>query len=290
MNECINKWTTNLSSLSDSEFDEFLDHAETCQFHAGILDEYESETLPFIELAFSDCSEKAVNQIASQYGMSTLSEASFHNYKETSFTLAPLRLAAKGRSIEEEIISAKYKEILKSGFTPENCRKALEVLEKNNSVVQNSWSNTLDKARVLAVLEETNETEKILKYVLEKYSCSREAIGNVYEVFSWLEELNYHEEDKISQKSLDRRMDYINKGLKVYPDRIQLWINAFETACLKNYTSQAISYLNRMEKIDNQIARQYVSNSPIKEEISKSDISLRKEIIRLNPNVKIELV
>lgn len=290
MNECINKWATNLSSLNDREFEEFLDHAEICEFHADILEEYENEALPFVKLAFLGISGKTSNPISARYGATGSSELPFHDYKGTSFTLMPMRHKPKGRSVEEEIISEKYKEILKAGFTYENCRRAFEMLEKNNSIVQNSWSNTLNKARVLAGLEETNEAKRILYYVLEKYSSSREAVGSVYEVFSWLEELKYNEEDKVDRKALDRRMDYVNKGLKLYPENFQLWINAFETASLKNYVDEAISYLNRLEKIDNQIARQYFFDCPIKKEISKLDIRLKKEIVRLNPKIKMELV
>lgn len=85
-------------------------------------------------------------------------------------------------------------------------------------------------------------------------------------------------------------MDYINKGLKLYPENYMLWINAFEAACLKNYTDEAISYLKRLEKIDNKIARQYLLDSPIKKEMSKLDTRLKNEVIKLSPEVEIEIV
>jgi tetratricopeptide (TPR) repeat protein len=277
-----NKWMTNLSSLDDREFEEFLNHAEKCQYHARILNEYESEALPFIKLAFSDSSKK--------HGVSTLPEMPFHNYKGTSFTSTPLRHKPKGRSIEEEIISEKVREIFKTGVTLENNQRCLEMLEKNSSIVQHSWTNTLNKARVLLGLEEKKEAERILLYVMEKYSSSREAVGSVYEVFAWLEELKYNEGYKANRKTLDRRVDYINKGLKFYPENYMLWINAFETACLKNYVDEAISYLKKLEKIDNQIARRYLLDSSIKPEIGKSDIRLKKEIIRLSPEVEREII
>jgi len=289
MNICFNKWATNLSSLNDREFEEFLDHAQICEFHAGILEEYEADALPFIKLGFPGISGKTGNSISARDRFPDASELPLYNYKGTSFGLAPMRHRPKGRSIEEEIISEKYKEILKNGFTSENCRKALEMLEKNNSIVQDSWSNTLNKARVLAGLEEKKEAKRILNYVLERYS-SNQAVGSVYEVFAWLEELNYNEGDKIDQKLFDRRMDYTNKGLKFYPECYQLWMNGFEIACLKNHVNEAIYYLKGLEKIDNRIARQYVFDCPIKKEISKLDIKLKKEIIKLNPGVELELV
>lgn len=157
MNDCINRWIANLSSLDDREFEELLNHAETCKFHSGILDEYEKEALPFIKLAFPGFSGKSA---AAQGRASATAGTPFHNYKGTSFTSMPTRHKPKGRSIEEEIISEKYKEILKTGFTLENCQRCLEMLEKNNSIVQNSWSNTLNKARALAGLEEKKKPKK----------------------------------------------------------------------------------------------------------------------------------
>lgn len=289
MNECFNKWATDLSSLSDLEFEEFLDHAEICQFHSAVLERYESAAMPLIKMAFSDIPAQADHPVSAYIGVSASSETRFYNYKGTSFGSAPNMPTHKGRSIEEEMISAKTKEIFKTGFTAENCQKALKYLERNDTIVRNSWSNTLNKAKILTAFGEKKEAEKILRFVMEKYSESHEAVGIVYEVLAWFEELKYNEGGKVDRQMLDRRMEFINKGLKFYPQHFMLWINAFEVACLKNSVDAAISYLKKLEKMDNKIARQYLIDSPIKKEISQLPNRLKKEIIRLSPKIKMEI-
>ena len=48
MKECIkkNKWGDNFDYLTDYQFDELIEHAETCSFHNALLNDYESSILP----------------------------------------------------------------------------------------------------------------------------------------------------------------------------------------------------------------------------------------------------
>lgn len=54
MQVCLTKWNTELVELTEIEFMEFMDHAEKCQHHRMMLEQYESEILPLIKLAFDD--------------------------------------------------------------------------------------------------------------------------------------------------------------------------------------------------------------------------------------------
>ncbi len=273
MNKCTinNNWTTGLTRLSDAEFDELLDHAEDCRFHTDILNKYEADTLPYIKLAF-------------------VPDISFYNYRGTGVSNVPRQHQPAGRTIEEEMISHSIKEILKTGLTADNCKRSLELLNRNESVVRRSWSNTLNKARVLIGLGEKTEARTILDSVMKEYSGSRQAVGSVYEIRSWLEELEFNEGGKVDQRILDRRIDYINKGLEFYPENYVLWLNAFEAACLKQYVDKAIVCLREVEKIDNKIARQYFLDSPIKSELSRADARLKQEIVKLRPGFSMETV
>lgn len=102
MNNCVNKWTTNLAFLNDEEFEELLNHAEICQFHTDILDKYEADVFPFIKLA---CPEVMMETVLSNsvyttpgfWGKILSNLSSLKNYLpsfilETPFIMAGLLL------------------------------------------------------------------------------------------------------------------------------------------------------------------------------------------------------
>lgn len=282
MKDCMNKWTTNITSLNDAEFEELLDHAEHCQFHEDILDRYEAGTLSLINFAYAD----SLGNFAKMNPDGGISPGfRFHNYMGTSVSCVPERYSPRGRTVAEEVISEKIKQIMQTGMTPENCRKCLEILEQNDFIVKNSWSQTLNKARFLIVLGEKKEAEKILHFVKNKYS-SREAIASVFEILSWLDELEFINGGQVDEQLLDRRMNYITEGLRLYPKNYVLITNAFEVACLKRFVTEAIGYLDKLAKFDNKIAAQYLLDSPIKEKIFSLDKRLREKVFKLSPELR----
>jgi hypothetical protein len=63
MNKCIqkNKWGDSFDYLTNYEFDELIEHAETCSEHNALLNDYESSIIPILRAALP---EKNINYYA----------------------------------------------------------------------------------------------------------------------------------------------------------------------------------------------------------------------------------
>lgn len=204
----------------------------------------------------------------------------FDTYQETMVGKVPERLQPKDITIEEKAISNDLKKLLLTGFTPDICQKCLDLLLQNESIVQISWTHTLNKARFLRGVGKTEEATQLLYNVLDKYSYSKEAIGTTYEVFSWFEELEYNEGDKSAQR-LAKRLEYVEKGLQFYPQYYQLLINRFEIAYLQQDASKALMCLKKFTKIDKKLAQRYFLDNPLTPEMMTLIPCLEKKITQL---------
>jgi hypothetical protein len=51
MLKCGQNWTGDLDELTDEEFDSFIEHADSCRYHAMMLEDYEKETQPIMTAA-----------------------------------------------------------------------------------------------------------------------------------------------------------------------------------------------------------------------------------------------
>lgn len=222
-------------------------------------------------------------------------DISFTNCEGTMVTSVPEEHQPKEMSVEEKAISFELKQILRTGFIPENCDRCLSFLEKHEDIVQKSWTHTLNKSRFLRGLGKEKESEEIAQYVLEAYSTSRKAIGTYYEVYSWFAELEYNQSGKVEQHLLDKRAVFIKKGIQYYPESYQLWLNSFEVACLQKDAKNALVSLNKVIKIDKGLVQKYflALEENVLTEMMQVSNNLHKKIQRLvdggNKMKKLEL-
>ena len=277
MFECTQIWDKKFDLMTEKEFDEFLEHTEECDLHTAILDKYEADTIPFIAGIFEgvDYAED----------VSITSNSFIQRHQNTSVVCMSSSRNLKQRSPEEEFISNETKKILASGFTPENCLKGLKFLEDNNHIVQHSWSNILNKARLFVGIGEKDRAQAITNFVLETFSDSNEAVGSVYEVRSWIKELEYNKGGKVDWKLLNQRMADINQGLKYDKESFLLWANAFEVACLKNSLKTAENCLGQMQRIDRLFLAEYLKSDSYDKEVVRTSTSLFEKIKSLQKAV-----
>lgn len=208
-------------------------------------------------------------------------------YKETKLIPSPERHQPPNITLEEKAVSSELKKITETGFNAENCQKALEFLKKNEDVLKNSWMNTLNKARLLIGTGQRDEPRKIIGAVMEDYSYSRQAIGSAYKVLAWLEEIEYNEGGKTDPNGLDRRMNFIRKGLQFYPEYYLLWMDAFEVSCQRKNSDDAFFYLAELMKMDKEIAEKYLMESPFKQEIKMLGLGMKMKVAKVTLGRKI---
>jgi tetratricopeptide (TPR) repeat protein len=202
----------------------------------------------------------------------------FDEFEGSRVGKSPEKLQPKCITEEEKKISAKIRKILKSGFTPDNCKKCLSMLAEHESLVERSWIQTLNKVRFLKGIGEHEEAERLLQHVMKEFDLDPEAMAMAFEIRSWFEELAYNEAGQADADSLDRRLRYVYEGLNFNPENHQLWINAFETHCQKKNTEDALFSLKKLVEIDLDIARKYFADNPKTSEIMKMSSGLKSKI------------
>lgn len=181
----------------------------------------------------------------------------------------------------EKIVRDKLFEIIENGLTIDSCQQSLDLLNKNKSVVKNSWRLTLNKARLLGFLEQFAEAEQIAQDVISEFADDGKAVGSAYEVLSWIEELQEPDEtDTFYRQSLEKRKSYVTKGIEFHPHNHALLMNGFEIAVLQGNSEEAADYLDRAILVNRKLTRETLA---ILESARKRAVADEN---RLSPKIK----
>lgn len=213
----------------------------------------------------------------------------FKSFNDSAVGNVPNRLRPANFSEAEAKISEKIAEILRSGHTPENCRKGFEFLGEHDAVVRDSWTHTLNKARFLRGMGENEQAEIVVDGVMKQYWYVDCAMGTAFEVKSWFEELKFNATGESDRQLLDRRSYYVSEGLKFFPGSYQLLLNAFECALLMGRIDEALDYLTEAVDIDREIVKRYFADNPRTGKMKEMDPSLQAAIESIDKEKKIDM-
>lgn len=147
---------------------------------------------------------------------------------------------------------------LEKGLTEQNVIEMTKLLEQHNSTVNESWKLTADKSRLLALQCQFDEADELAKVITEKFSDNDEAVSVGYEVHSWIEEFREPSDPALFNSWLEKRLEYINKGLAACPNKTILWLNGFEVLASQKNAGETLNYLNRAVLSDKEFTSAYL--------------------------------
>lgn len=183
------------------------------------------------------------------------------------------------KSEEEKLISAELKRIIGDNYSYADCLKGLELLARHEPVVRKSWTQTLNKARLLSLVGKTAEAEELANGVLRRFHGSGKAAGKAYEVLSFVEEFREpKQEGVLYQQWLEKKKGYVVKGLEAFPQGHFLLMNGFEVSVQGNDAAEALAYLSRAASVDKESTRQNLAKNPMTHKAKDLSPELREAI------------
>lgn len=206
-----------------------------------------------------------------------------HKQIETFVGFVPDRNKSNEVSPEERAISDELKLVVGEAPSVPAAWRGLELLARYRPVVENSWTHLLNRARLFQLVGRTDEAERLVRFVIERFHHSRVATGTAYEVLSWFVEF----EEPMGAGDpyrlwLAKRKKYISRGLDFFPTGHDLLMNAFEVATLEGNAAEALAYLRRAVAADRELTRQKLAiNSEKARKAMGLSLKLKKTIQRL---------
>jgi hypothetical protein len=179
-----------------------------------------------------------------------------HKPVKTVIGFVPDRNKSDEVSREERAISDELKRVVGRAPSASTAREGLELLAGYRSIVEESWTHLLNKARLFQLVGRTDEAVGLAADVIERFQHSRVALGTAYEVLSWIEEfMEPKGKGEPYRLWLTKRKEYVAKGLGFFPSSHDLLMNAFEVATLEGDAAEALAYLRRAVAADRELTR-----------------------------------
>lgn len=199
-----------------------------------------------------------------------------HKPVETVIGFVPDRNKSDEVSREERAISDELNRVLGGAPSVSAAQEGLELLAGYRSIVQESWTHLLNKARLFQLVGRTDEAVRLAADVIERFQHSRMALGTAYEVLSWIEEFREPKgKGEPYRLWLAKRKEYVAKGLGFFPISHDLIMNAFEVATLEGAAAEALAYLHRAVAADRELTQMNLTIN-----------SKTRRAMRLSPELK----
>jgi hypothetical protein len=202
-----------------------------------------------------------------------------HKLVETVIGFVPERNKSDEVSREERDISDELKLVVGEAPSVSAAWKGLELLAGYRSVVEESWTHILNKARLFQLVGRTDEAERLAASVIDSFQHSRVAVGTAYEVLSWIEEFREPKgKGEPYRLWLAKRKEYVAKGLGFFPTGHDLLMNAFEVATLEGNAAEALAYLRRAVAADMELTRKNLALNPKTRKSMRLSLELKETI------------